>query len=130
MRYDNIIPAVPGSVIVWYNHCHDSTQSSQLFFWGVCHEDGDTAPYVVPFTIDSAAGQATPFELPEMEYPETDPRHESESFIIALEIPGWGRIQPDANSPVYGNYLAQVKGYDFNFQANAKDLARRALDSE
>jgi len=31
---------------------------------------------------------------------------------------------------VYGNYLAQVKGYDFNFQANAKDLARRALDSE
>ena len=118
MRYDNIIPAVPGSMIIWYNHCHDSTQSSPLLFWGVCHEDGDTTPYVMPFTIDSGSDQATPFELPEREYPETDPRRGTESCIIAMYIPGWGRIQADSNSPVYGNYPAQVKGYASDFLAN------------
>jgi hypothetical protein len=106
-------------MIIWYNHCHDSTQSSPLLFWGICHDDGDTIPYVMPFTIDSVGAQATPFDLPTMEYPETDPRHGTESCIIAMEIPGWGRIQACANSLVYGNYPAQVKGYASDFLANS-----------
>jgi hypothetical protein len=84
----------------------------------VCHEDGDTTPYVIPFTFDPEGGQATPFELPEMTYGEDDPRHDTESQIIAFEIPGWGRIAANTDSPVYGIYPAQAKGYDSNFQAN------------
>ena len=104
-----LVPAVPGSMIIWYNHCHDSTQSVPLLFWAVMETESDIA---VPWCLDIMHGQATPFDLPSMEYAQEDPRHGCESRIIAYVIPGWGRIQADRESPVYGEYPNQVSGYD------------------
>lgn len=119
MRYDNIIPAIPGTTVIHYNGFHDSTQEEPVLFWGVYHEDGDTTPYVMPFTFDAEGGQATPLSIPE------GGKEGRESGIIAFNIPGWGRLAAMDNSAVYGSYLRQVKGYDPDFGANTKDHSSR-----
>lgn len=108
MNYATIIPAIPGTTIVWHNHCHDSTQEEPVLFWGVKYEDGG-GPFVVPLTFDAEGGQASPFELPENEH------REGESSIIAFNIPGWPRLSAADTGPVYGSYMRQTKGYVKDF---------------
>lgn len=94
-KLKQIVPAVPGTTVIWYNHCHDITIAEPVLFWGVKNEDDgeNKCSFVVPLVINELEGFLTTLEMPEREFPEGDKRHNCESGIIAYDIPGWGRIQ-------------------------------------
>lgn len=112
-----ITPAVPGTLVVFYNHCWQTTSILEVLFWGLQRDEKDNCEYVVPMVINDMGGFLTELELPERDFPEGDPRHDGESQVIAYEIPGWGRIQLDTHTndvdgpTVGGRYLNQAKGY-------------------
>ena len=108
-KFASVIPAVPGTTVSHYNGYWDTTQEQPVLFWGISYEGDDPTPYVVPFTFDAEGGQATPISILEGG---SDGR---ESGLVAFHIPGWGRLPAVGNSPIFGNFLRQVKGYDPNF---------------
>jgi hypothetical protein len=96
-KLKQIVPAAPGTTVIWYNHCHDITVAEPVLFWGVSNEsegeDGPKCSFVVPLVVNELGGFWNPLEMPERTFPEGDKRHDRESVIIAYDIPGWGRIQ-------------------------------------
>jgi hypothetical protein len=94
-KLKQIVPAAPGTTVIWYNHCHDITIAEPVLFWGVGNEDEgeNRCSFVVPLVVNELGGFWTSLEMPERTFPEGDKRHDRESVIIAYEIPGWGRIQ-------------------------------------
>ena len=124
-----IIPAVPGTVVVFYNHCWQTTSVEEVLFWGLQRDHSDNCDYVVPMVINELGGFLAELELPEIEFPESDQRHDQDSRIIAYEIPGWGRIQLDSETndvdgpTVGGRYLNQAKGYVSNLGVPPKEAA-------
>jgi hypothetical protein len=116
-KIKQIVPAVPGTLVVFYNHCWQTTSVEEVAFWGLQRDESDNCDYVVPMVINEMGGFFTELDLPESEFPKGDPRHDEYSRIIAYEIPGWGRIQLDTGTndvdgpTVGGRYLNQAKGY-------------------
>ena len=100
------MPAVPGSMIIYYNHHHNKTFSEPVLFWGVSYEDEDT--FICPFTLNNSF--ASVFEAPPY-----DEDSEVQSEMIAFEIPGWGRIAADWNPKKQGGFAI---GFDPNFKGN------------
>lgn len=115
MNNATFIPAVPGTYVTWYNHCHDTTNVEPVLFWCVDSEPGDEVSaeyfYAEPVTINELSGNAVVLRLPQRRYPEDDPRHDKESEILGYDIPGWGFISLTKSSSVYGCYKNQGKGY-------------------
>ncbi len=90
-KITQVIPAAPGTIVVWFNHCWQRTTAEPVVFWGLGREDD--CEFVVPFVFNDHGGFATELEMPERDFPEDDPRHDGVSSILAYEIPGWGRMQ-------------------------------------
>ena len=110
MKYDNIIPAIPGTTVTHYNGFSDTTQEEPVLFWGVGREDDDDTPYITPFTLIVEGCCATPLYIPEGG---NDGR---ESGILAFNIPGWGLIDTEDES------LRRVKVCDLSL-GKSKNLA-------
>jgi hypothetical protein len=81
MKYENIMPAVPGSMIIHYNHHHNKTYSEPILFWGVSYEDGDT--FVCPFTLTNDF--ASVFRTPSYDE-DSEERKDVEEKIDALNM--------------------------------------------
>jgi hypothetical protein len=106
MKYKNIMPAVPGSMLIHYNHRNNKTYSEPILFWGVSYEDEHT--FVCPFTVTNEF--ASVFQTPSYD---EDSKNQSE--VIAFEIPGWGRIEADWTRQREGRFTT---GFDLNFKGN------------
>lgn len=122
MKFSNIIPAIPGTTVIHYNGFHDSTQEEPVLFWGVCHEDGDSIPAVLPFTFSAEHGQATPLYIP------AGGKEDRESAIVAFNVPGWGRLSAMDDSFVYGAFIRQVRGYAPYLGAKGGGTVKAAIE--
>ena len=128
-KIKQIVPAVPGTLVVFYNHCWQTTSVEEVVFWGLQRDDSNNCDYVVPMVVNSMGAFFTELDLPERQFPEGDERHGEYSRVIAYEIPGWGRIQLDTETndvdgpTVGGRYLNQAQGYVPTLSAPPKEAA-------
>jgi hypothetical protein len=90
-KIKQVIPAVSGTKVIYYNHCHNKTFIEPVLFWGLSSEDGEE--FVVPLTLNEYGGFCTELHIPLGAHPEGHEREGDSSAIIAYEIPNWGRIE-------------------------------------
>jgi hypothetical protein len=98
-KIKQVVPAVGGTMVVWYNHRLHQTRTEPVLFWGLCVEDGEQ--YVVPLTINPDGGFCTELWIPDGYHPEGHEREGDSSDIIAYDIPSWGRITVADGEHIY-----------------------------
>jgi hypothetical protein len=103
-KIKQVVPAVGGTMVVWYNHRRHQTSTEPVLFWGLCFEDNEQ--YVVPLTLCAGGGFCTELRIPDGNHPEGHEREGDSSTIIGYDIPSWGRI-----TLTDGEYIHAVSGW-------------------
>jgi hypothetical protein len=101
MNNTTTLPAIPGTRIIWFNHCTNTTHSEPVLFWGAVDEDDET--HIDPFVL--LDDFAIRFDLP------TNKDIEGESCVIAYDIPGYGRIELGEDH----GYSRSISGFKQDF---------------